>query len=759
MPIQTQDLLLQLNPSQSGGASELTAILQRMQQMKLQRDQLAEQKRQHEEEMQIRRMEEEGQRARAAMLEERAAAAAAAKVEAAARKAEEERAKTLLAQRQAGGLKLAELTGAGQTQQALSMTPYLESLGSGVEELGSVNGLPTLRYIQDREADRRQQAQQQALTAPRGPDETAEQSLARLNNMGYPTNERGTLADPGGADRGPASISEPIGTGAPELGELDAETQEALAPGEADTATATEFGGEGDAEVTVSSRGMQDASLSMGDAYAQALRASEYARTHGGTPLRAPDEEDFTGAVPRDVIDMGANEARTLAQLRPALAAGTLAYPGDIEDPSTHRGSANITRRGVEGMAGLPPEKRLELFDKMRSGPDSAINSLLGIEAAKERQKTSQEKPITRMEESRLRETGRKAGKTSWDEAKVGEKIGSMQAADEVITLLSNDDTLDDAKAVNYLMEMTKNKGHQTEADAARAVGMAEGSTVDQIKAYIHRAIEGGYFDDLRESVIGFATRLRKRDQSDTFSWLDSVEKKARGHADPLVGEGYKEWVDTTVPAWVMDEYNEYIVDHEGGIPVEEGSGESGRTSQAPVGDDDFQTELIAQAMESDLDPEKMGIVIGPESGGNPAATSSTGHTGIIQLSEENAKALGTSTAELRKMTAAEQLPYAIRYLQMHGITSESPPEAYAMAVAAPKFIGTPDSTVVYKKGSKEWKANKPWRPDDGGDITTASILRFYGLRDDAAANARGGDGLPTPQTNEEQELLDALGE
>ena len=41
--------------------------------------------------------------------------------------------------------------------------------------------------------------------------------------------------------------------------------------------------------------------------------------------------------------------------------------------------------------------------------------------------------------------------------------------------------------------------------------------------------------------------------------------------------------------------------------------------------------------------------------------------------------------------------------------------------------------TVVYPKGSAEWKANKGWRSANNGDITKASLIAYYnskGYRD-----------------------------
>lgn len=100
--------------------------------------------------------------------------------------------------------------------------------------------------------------------------------------------------------------------------------------------------------------------------------------------------------------------------------------------------------------------------------------------------------------------------------------------------------------------------------------------------------------------------------------------------------------------------------------------------------------------------------------------------TGLIQFTEETAKGLGTTTEALAKMTPQEQLTYVEKYLapKLKNIENPTKEDIY-MAVAAPAFLGKPDGTVVYKKGSKAWDANQGWRPKSGGDITVGSIGDF----------------------------------
>ena len=152
-----------------------------------------------------------------------------------------------------------------------------------------------------------------------------------------------------------------------------------------------------------------------------------------------------------------------------------------------------------------------------------------------------------------------------------------------------------------------------------------------------------------------------------------------------------------------------------------------------------------------------MRAIIGPESGGQGnAVNAQSGATGIIQFMPSVARSLGTSVEELRQMTPAQQVPYAVQYFKSKGITADSPADDYALAVAAPAFIGQPDETVVYKKGSAAWQQNPAWRPSGGGDITVGDILSFYGLRDSAEEEAPEAPA-ETPRNPLDQSVLDIL--
>lgn len=135
----------------------------------------------------------------------------------------------------------------------------------------------------------------------------------------------------------------------------------------------------------------------------------------------------------------------------------------------------------------------------------------------------------------------------------------------------------------------------------------------------------------------------------------------------------------------------------------------------------------LADAAEAEgLDPVAVAEIMALESGGRPDARNPSGATGLIQFMPSTARGLGTTTEALGRMSAAEQLPYVMRYFRNAGLTADSPPGDYAVAVAAPAFVGRSDDTVVYPRGSQAWQQNRPWRSGGDGDVTVGSIKQAY---------------------------------
>lgn len=116
------------------------------------------------------------------------------------------------------------------------------------------------------------------------------------------------------------------------------------------------------------------------------------------------------------------------------------------------------------------------------------------------------------------------------------------------------------------------------------------------------------------------------------------------------------------------------------------------------------------------------------ESGVNPAAVNATsGATGLIQFMPDTATRLGTSTSELVKMNATEQLVYVYKYFKMVGVKAGMGLGDLYMAVFMPKYIGADNSTVLGQSGAsgfsgKVYAQNKGLDRDKDGTITVADV-------------------------------------
>lgn len=100
-----------------------------------------------------------------------------------------------------------------------------------------------------------------------------------------------------------------------------------------------------------------------------------------------------------------------------------------------------------------------------------------------------------------------------------------------------------------------------------------------------------------------------------------------------------------------------------------------------------------------------------------------SGATGLIQFMPSTAKSLGTSTEELEKMTAVEQLDFVEKYFKPHKGKLLTIEDAY-MAVLFPKGIGKGKDFVLFKKPSVQYKQNRGLDVSGDGKITVGEACR-----------------------------------
>lgn len=116
----------------------------------------------------------------------------------------------------------------------------------------------------------------------------------------------------------------------------------------------------------------------------------------------------------------------------------------------------------------------------------------------------------------------------------------------------------------------------------------------------------------------------------------------------------------------------------------------------------------------------------------NPGSTA----TGLIQFLESTAKGLGTSTSALAKMSRVEQMEYVEKYLRPFKGRMKNLGDVY-MAIHWPAGVGKDDSYVMYRKGSKNYVANKNLDVNGDGTVTRGESLQR--VRRSAGSGGQGG--------------------
>ena len=151
-----------------------------------------------------------------------------------------------------------------------------------------------------------------------------------------------------------------------------------------------------------------------------------------------------------------------------------------------------------------------------------------------------------------------------------------------------------------------------------------------------------------------------------------------------------------------------------------------------------FRRKVIATAGRLAMNPNHLMAIMAFETGRsfNPAVTNhaGSGATGLIQFMPATARALGTSTAALSRMSAIDQLDYVEAYLAPYAGRMKDLPSAY-MAVLYPRAVDKEPGYVLFRKGSKAYKLNRGLDLNGDGQVTKAEaaakveVLLAEGLR------------------------------
>ena len=116
--------------------------------------------------------------------------------------------------------------------------------------------------------------------------------------------------------------------------------------------------------------------------------------------------------------------------------------------------------------------------------------------------------------------------------------------------------------------------------------------------------------------------------------------------------------------------------------------------------DQAFRVRVRQMGDNLNLNPDWLMAVMGFETGYTFDPTSSnpgSSATGLIQFLETTARGLGTTTTDLRRMTAVQQLDYVEKYFAQYASRITNLGDCY-MAVLWPVAMGRPDSYVMWTK-------------------------------------------------------------
>lgn len=139
--------------------------------------------------------------------------------------------------------------------------------------------------------------------------------------------------------------------------------------------------------------------------------------------------------------------------------------------------------------------------------------------------------------------------------------------------------------------------------------------------------------------------------------------------------------------------------------------------------DQAFRVKVREIADRLSMDPNWLMAVMGFETGytfspaaRNPGSTA----TGLIQFIESTARSLGTSTAQLARMTAVRQLDYVEDYFRPYNGRIRNLGDAY-LAVLWPVAVGRPDSYVMWERDSGPYQ--REYADNSGLDVNHNGVI------------------------------------
>lgn len=138
-----------------------------------------------------------------------------------------------------------------------------------------------------------------------------------------------------------------------------------------------------------------------------------------------------------------------------------------------------------------------------------------------------------------------------------------------------------------------------------------------------------------------------------------------------------------------------------------------------------FKQKLILISKQLEISPDYLMACIAFETGEtfSPSIKNAAGSgaVGLIQFMPETAKYLKTSTSELEKMSAVDQLDYVKKYFSTYKKKLRTLEDVY-MAILLPTAIGKPIDHVFFRKGTKAYQQNIGLDKNKDGKIVLKEV-------------------------------------
>lgn len=236
-----------------------------------------------------------------------------------------------------------------------------------------------------------------------------------------------------------------------------------------------------------------------------------------------------------------------------------------------------------------------------------------------------------------------------------------------------------------------------------------------------------------------------------TINAIKNYQQTLFGWSDGVIDPGGKTWNslhDSNFDAGgKTGGQNEDSHDHGGSKDNPTGEVAPGDLIYSDKVSGEFVEKVKAICADLGIQPDYLMAAMAFETGGSfdPAQKNLAGSsgTGLIQFMSFTAKNLGTTTAELAKMSAVEQLDYVKKYFQPYAGRLKTLEDLY-MAILWPRAIGKSNDYVLWSKGTKAYTQNSGLDTNKDGKVTkgeaAGKVKERYDIGVDAR-NARGGAG------------------